>query len=327
MSNLDHPFTYQGRLIFNGIFRTEIRGNELNRDAVMQKLPKFQEGSPEHPGSGYEVRRMGDVGGEDHELPPQVHEETDDTILIRYRYEEYDTQEALVGGELETVATRSISEVDLYWVYPDYLFIRGSKSDVKQAKRDINRAIGGGVRIDELEFDFRFLLWIFYKHYEGLELANDLTIRRLSDAETRNKVGGPAEIQRFTDSRDVTRSASVLRDLLEILRGKTLTMVGGDFLLHDNTYSANISTSGRIQIKSQFEIADARDLTRVRLSVLFVKRITELYTEWETRPPRDKYPPEEFFEDVKEYLTSRGVEMQFTLEETLVPYMEQRVEE
>jgi len=327
MSSIEQPFTYQGRLIFNGIYRTTIRDDELDLDTVVERLPAFEKGSPEHPGSGYEVSKIGEAAYEEDALPVELRGLSDDTLLIRYKYEEYETQEALVEGELRNVSTRSINEVDLYWVFPDYLFLRGSKTDTDHAKEDIGRAIGGGVRINQIEFDFRFLLWMFYKHYRQEDIDPDLTINRLSDAETRNKSGAPAEIQRFTESRDVTVSESVLRDLMKILRGKTLTMIGGDFRLGDYQYAANISTSGRIQIKSQFDIADAKDLIRVLLSIYFVHKVSELYSEWETRPTEEKYPPEDFFKEVAEDLSERGVDVQFSLDETLVPYYEERSEE
>lgn len=316
-------FSYSGRLVFNGIYQTEVREKNLTLEKILSRVPRFEKGTPESPGSGYEIHDIEDYA-EINNITPEILTQQDEQVLLRYRYEEFDWEEALVDGALEEVATRSIDEVDLFWSYPDYLFIRGSQNVIDTVQKDIQRAFGGGVRLNQLEFDFRFLLWIFYKQYIGERIDNELAVHRLTDAETRDENTQKGEIKRFTGSEDVTQSTSVLTDLLRILRGKELAMIGGEFDLYGNKYSANISSDGRVEIKTQYDVAKKTDLERMALSIAFLTKITNLYSDWETRGQSDKYPPEEFFEDIKTNIENQGVDAEFNLDETLIPYYIER---
>lgn len=50
------PFTYDGRLVFNGIYTTKIINSDLDfQEVISNDLTNFSDGSIDNPGHGYQV--------------------------------------------------------------------------------------------------------------------------------------------------------------------------------------------------------------------------------------------------------------------------------
>lgn len=331
MNEITPPFTYQGRLVFNGIYKLYRDDHNFAPEKILENLPGFEKGTPGKPGSGYVISKLSDVPTRGSKNAKYNHRGVEsvlsDTFLIRYKYEEYESDRGIVNGEEKEIYTRSINEVDIYWTGSDHILVRGSRDNKKKAVSELKRIIGGNIRLHEVEFDYRFLLWIFYNSYINESLNNRVKIKSLTDAEIRNKTTQPTEIKRFSNSPDVTKSDSVLRDLLATISGKELSMVGGEFHVEDMLISANIDTRSRIHIKTRHSISDMTDIYRVGTSIFFINTIMDIYDGWSGKERSNKHPPPKFFKDVRSYLSNKGVEVQLSLDDTLIPYYEEKKDE
>jgi len=315
-------YSYDGYLVFNGLYTTDILDPDFDFDEIVSDvLVDFERGDPDEPKSGYELLEFGDLVEQSHLLSSDLKETLSDVRGIRHRYEEWETRE-LRSGEEEP--TREVRSFDLYWDYPDYMFVKGDKTQASRASQIVNYELGDYLTSRKIEFNPDFLLWLFYKEKSSETVGDNLDISLLSDAaiegEEEDMYGKEVSVDRSTD---VTKSTNVLSG---ILRGKDLIGLEGIFNARGNFVKANIQVGGRVHIKVSQDIADVEDLQRMSLALVFLRELLGLYEEWEEKPGSERIPPPEFLEEVYEECKRQGEEPVFSFDHVVEQYRNKRAQ-
>jgi hypothetical protein len=325
MADPDRKFEYNGRLVFNGLYRLDLRETEISREDVFSTFPEYQRGTPADPGKGFSHIQF-DEYEEYTELDPELSYSVDNIIYIKYKKEKF-TEEELVNseGEIETVFARDLNTVDIFLILPDCILFRGAKAEVQEAMAEVSTILNSTANLEHIDFHSDFLLWLFYIHEENEYLSSEIGIERLTDA----KVSGERDV--FGSTRRISGSTDILKSppvITAILQNETLETIGGYFVYRDANYlSADISNSGRIHIKSRADIKQSGQLHRITLSISFIKEILDTYYEWQQLEPENRYPPIDFFERLYEQLREEGVSLEVPLDEVIEVYTKKREEQ
>lgn len=326
MSESEDQFEYEGRLVFNGVFKTDTFGTDVNPERVIEDLPKYEQGSPQHPGYGFsdlDLEELAVTNLQDNGLIDLA----ENTISFQYIQEEFQEQEIVdIDGNSEIKYSRRHQSVDFYWIFPEFLFIRGAKSEVEEAVDKLKVVLERNIELSKLNFEPDFLIWLIYKHYRGEDLNTGINVDRLTDAKIQGSHDVFGSTRRISDSTDLVRSPPVIT---AILQNEDIVTIGGEFLVH-NKYglSSDISTDGRIHIKAQSnDIREANSLKRVLISILFVERLCGIYTGWLELDPSEKYPPVDFFEELYHSLENQGISTSFALDSVIDEYTAKRGEQ
>ena len=155
------PYSYQGQLVFNGIYSTNVLqpGADFAKVASEQ-LNDFTRGSPEEPKSGYEPLAFSDYATSSHIITDGLADNVSSVHGIRQKYESWDVREDRKG---EQRSVRDVSHYDIYWNEPNHLFVKGNKTQAKRASELIEYTLGDFIQSREIEFHPDFLLWLLYK--------------------------------------------------------------------------------------------------------------------------------------------------------------------
>ncbi|MDZ7689099.1 MAG: hypothetical protein U5J64_10385 [Halobacteriales archaeon] len=311
MPDEEPEFEYQGYLIFNDIYKTNLDdGSEFSGESsqVERKLEnQFPQYSHSERGSeGYknlELKRYLN------QLDEGFDKINNDTIGFRYLEEETEIKEAYVDGEIRQVEVRDLHDADVYWNHPNYLFFRGSESDSEKAVKATKRRVSGSSsNLDPIKFDPNFLLWVFYKQFDDVHNNNPpnlpFDIDRLTDAGVKGDediFGGDNTIG---DSTELVSCPPLLGAILE---DKRFSKIEGTFSMSPGTVRAAVQ-SNKVHIKSsKGSLSNEGGTRRIGLSLLFLRKLVDLYDQWENSMSKtNKHPPLSFFEKVNEVASDRG---------------------
>jgi len=313
-------YSYDGRLVFNGLYSTEILDPDFDLETTVEEgLKDFSRGTNDNPGSGYHMLDFAARVSESPDISRQIKAETEDLYGIRYRYEEWNEREVEStnsdGTEYRNV--RTTDSVDVYWDSPNYLFIKGNKTEARQAGSLIESKLGDYIRTREIGFASDFLLWILSQYKNGEQLGEELSAKLLSNARIEGEEDRFGRSNRVDDSTDIAKATTIL---MGILRGKEMAFVEGIFGMHGKFVAARIETGGRIHIKAEQDIEGSSHLERMALSVCFLKELLAVYDHWQSLPPEDKYPPVEFFKSLYEECQRQGAEITFPVDDVIERY-------
>lgn len=241
----EDEFQYDGYLVFNGLYKTKILNSDFDFEHIVNNvLVDFERGNPEKPQSGYELLNFGDMVNSSHLVSRNSQEALSDVKAIRHRYEEWEHRELPSGEEHPT---REVHSFDLYWDFPNYMFVRGDQTQASRASQIVNYELGDQIQSRKIEFSPDFLLWLFYKEKSSGEISEDFDISLLSDADIEGQREDMYGKQVSVDkSADITKSTNVLSG---ILRGKDLIRLEGIFNARGNFIKASLEVGGRVHIK------------------------------------------------------------------------------
>lgn len=317
-------FEYQGQLVFNGIYRTELRDPNFSNREIFELLPEYEPGTPTKPASGFAPADFKQTASKQGVNDIGLLHTIDDIISINYTYEEYNSQEVInEDGDTDMAYVREINDVGVYWSYPDYLFLHGTLHDVQTAIDHLRGVINDKIVIEPLDFSHDFIFWLLYQHYQNEDITEEFSVARLTNAELVGEsdlFGSHGEIQ---DSVDVSQSVPVL---LGLLRGNKISSISGHFRVLGHYISAEISSSGRVHVRTKGDIAEANDLERMIMALSFIRVLASTYNKWSQMSPKDKNPPVEFFEDLYETCVDQGVRISFSLDSVIEEYLSKRGE-
>lgn len=319
----EEKFEYDGQLVFNGIHLTDVDDESVNPDTIVDRLPSFSQGTADDPGSGYKQIRVSKLLANGQTIDDGLKEVATNLSSFRYLYEDWYESEADVDGERRVVKIPRVNDVDIYWKYPDYMFFRGQQTDSDQTEEDIKKELRGRTNLDTVTFEPDFLLWILYKYRNDDSLSSNLEARLLTECETtgpEDNYGGRNEVG---DSADICKSVPLLDALL---RQKDLTMLEGNFQVHTNHVGAKIGSRGRVHVKaSRGDVKTSNQLRRMALSLQFLEEFTELYKDWrDNMSPKDKYPPDSFFEEIRDECDTQGNRIIYSIKPVLDEYRQKR---
>lgn len=312
-------FSYDGRLVFNGLYATKLLDADFDLEHVVtNELKDFSRGTTDNPGSGYHMLNIAERAHESPEIPRQIEDFVHDVYGIRYRYEEWTEGEVASNGDgTEYRSIRSTDSIDVYWHFPDYLFIKGTKTEAEKAGNRINSKFGDYVQTREIGLSPDFLLWILSKYKNNEDLSDELSANLLSDARIEGDEDRFGRSNRVDDSTDIAKATTIL---MGILRGKQMAFLEGIFGMHGQFVKARIETGGRVHIKADQDIVGANHLKRMSLAVTFLTELVKVYEYWKDLNPKDKYPPVEFFENLYEECERQGAEITFPADDVIETY-------
>ncbi|MFD1645563.1 hypothetical protein [Haloarchaeobius litoreus] len=323
-------FDYQGYLLFNGIFETEFLDQEFGggrseaRARLGDHLPEYRS-SDESSEEGYVRLLLEDAISDDDSVDSDLEEVAQSLIPYRYKYETREPKDAYYRGEEVEVEVPYVQDSDLFWLYPNYMFLRGSKGDVKETKETTRRILDGHIRLNSVDFGGDFLLWLFYKEYEDQSLPTGIELNNLTDTELtgdRDAFGGATKVD---DSTDLERCVPMLAG---ILKDKTISTMQGYFRLFDEYNLKAQIGEGRVHIKaSRGDIKTSGDVRRMAISIAFLHELIDLHRSWTELPPTSRYPPRQFFEDLHDTANEQGVEIQSISTNVLTKYASKRGED
>ncbi|MFW6041242.1 MAG: hypothetical protein ACOC85_05345 [Thermoplasmatota archaeon] len=323
----DNGFEYQGNLIYNRIYRTDLGEKDIPfkdmKTIFEENLPEFSQGTPENPGSGYRNMNLKYYLDET-EIGKNILKERENLVSIRYIYEKWMEREIPTNGGREVRQIPEERNVDVYWVYPNYVFVRGQKRPSKKTGKVIQEKVPR-IEFDRIKFHKDFLLWIIYKYEEGEIIDKKMEVKSLTDSETRGDRDNYGKRQIVHGSTDIAKSLPII---IGILRKKELSMLEGTFKFKNRLVNAEIDTGGRIYLKvsrSAF-LKDVNDITRILTSIEFMREFIDLYEGWKKLPNKEKYPPLKFFRNLYEEAKNGGIQINFSIENLLQEYAEKRNE-
>lgn len=314
----EDPYEYDGYLVFNGLFSTNVLNPDFDLEEVVEKeLKDFSTGSIDKPGDGYRVLPFTTYVQDNHRIGPNLESNVSDIKSFRYRWEEWEEQE--VGGEsgLETRPVRESKSVDVYWHFPDFLFIKGNKTQTTKTADLIDLRLGDYVKTKEIQFTPDFLLWILSKYRNNQDLTDNLRANLLHDARIEGEEDRFGQSNVVDNSTDIAQAPNIL---MGILRGKEMTALEGIFETEGMFVNAELETDGRVHVKAEQDIHGAEPVERMSITLTFLIELLSLYEQWEGLDPDDKYPPIEFFEEIYEECRTQGAEITFPVDEVIDLY-------
>jgi hypothetical protein len=319
-------FDYSGYLIFEP-FQTKVQGrlevdpSDEAKHEIDQHLPTFERGTPESPANGFEIidiRKKLENSG-----ILNQYSEVKDTISFKHIREAFELVEVYEDGEYVEAPTVSINTVDVYWNYPNFIYLKGAKAGREKTFSRLRNLFVDSLYMKKISFDHEFFIWLFYKHYldedaEGVHIDqfHDVVLTGESDEFGReNKIMG---------SSDVLSSSTVLSGLLH---GKELTKIEGAFRHNTGTIIASISNE-KVHIKSgSGSIAQKSSIERISTAISFLTDLCRAHSTWTKLPPEDKYPPPQFFRELYEDALDQGTEVKSISSDVLYKYADLRDED
>jgi hypothetical protein len=347
-------FEYPGQLVFNGIFRTNIEPEESDvdkeklKDRLTGRLYPYSEGRPGDPGKGYSEIDLSKfvedavTKGKINPSSPLV-DIAENIITQEYIREEYDEDEVVNSeGESEIQYTRSRLRTRLYWDFPGLMFFQGAKQKVEKTVGDTRSALSvsadggldsfrsdGGtptnIRLNPVDFDSHFLLWLLYKDYEGESIDDNISIYRITDAEAE---GGEQQdffglSNQVEDSVDVVRSTAFIE---AISKNKLPSMIEGQFSAHGHDLRVKVYDYGKVHLKAREDLRQEDDLIRLLISLRFLREFTDLRQTWGSQPSHEKYVPPTFIEELDNIADDQGVDISFSREDVVGELLDRRGE-
>jgi hypothetical protein len=333
--NSGTAFDYEGYLLFNGIYKTEFidqdsRSSKSDAASTFSdKLPEYDTDDPERD-DGYERILVDDAMYDDPEVDEVLEDIAPSIIAFRYKYEtRNEGVEAYYEGERVEVDVPNTKDSDIYWIHPEYVYLRGALDDIKETREKTFRILSDNVRIDPIDFGGDFLLWLFYMHKEDLSFPDGIDTKHFTDGVVSGERDPFGKNNTVDDSTQLDQCVPIL---VGILKDKSITQLEGYFdLFDDHTVKAQLgekNQQGRIHVKSKGAISETpNDVKRVAIALNFVNQLVELYDYWEQLSPTDKYPPKSFFADLYTTARDHGVEIERISQNVLTRYARLRNED
>lgn len=324
----DEKFNYTGYLVFNGLYTTTFKEGfsqkntiEQVRTALDERLPPVTKKEENGPKSGYknldlehylEAQRAEKLGLEHHELAEQL-------LGKEFVNETVGKEEEILSNDGERVEGEVLRRRNayLYWLLPDLLIIQGSNPNVNSAESHLHQVFGtnGGntpdLKLDPLEFDSHFLLWMIYQDYQGNEVGQEINIHQINSVEIQGGKDFFGETAQVTGSTNIIRSTPFIEGLF---KNKLPVEIEALYNIAGQNLVAEIRDNGRVHIKSEVDIGSASKLERVLMGLEFVRRLTRLRWDWEYFDPENKYVPPSFIVELDEIAEEQDIEIDFRRE-------------
>lgn len=273
MAALEHEFSLDGMLVFNGLYECRVP-EELDFETVLLSLPGFEEGSPESPGDGFSRIRLEDVLDSRSDLDVELLDEVRDFDHIRYTAEQYDQTVADVDGERRVVSVPSRRQVDFHWRFPDLLAARGNREDTEQALQALVGELDDAVDVQEIRFGSEFLQELFEAHRRDW---SGLVLDRVTEVDLRSTSGKFGQVNRVSATGESLSAESVALDT----EGHKIASLGGGFRVGEYDVPATVSTDGRVHVRAAGDVQSKDDYGRTFLGLAFLNRLVRAYREWE----------------------------------------------
>ncbi|WP_435097246.1 hypothetical protein [Halarchaeum sp. P4] len=326
-------FTYEGTLVFNGIYRTiSVDSDDLDGEKLSE-LTSFDRGTPGEEKSGFKQIELSNYFDRYDAIKPSLKKVASETLIQEFKSESYNQPDELVDEEGDPTSgwERSTNSSYFHWDNPDYAFFQGSHGKVSDLKERLHEDWSGEVELEPLTIKPDFLLYLL-KKYDEDERLNGISISNLSDVRMSGDIGAYGEENEVRNSLNATHALPVIAG---ILLNYEIREIEGRFSFEDYDITANIQTNvrdyttGRIHVKVENSIDDSPHLIRMLLSLYFLRRLIRLYDEWTSLDPTEKYVSPKFFAKLHRRAADlpQSAEYDFPLSELVTDYAEKRGED
>lgn len=316
-------FDYSGYLLFEPYQtsvrdRLDVKNIEEAEQSLTKLLPEFEQGTPQDPGDGFRQLSLRQLAAEAGML--NKYAELNKTGALRYINESFEKSKAYHQGELIEAQTIHRESNEIYWNYPDFLFLRGSKKQRENSLRRLRSLLVDSLYLEQISFEPEFLLWVLYMYYLGEELELG-EVQRVHDVVHSGEIDNLGSSINIADSTDVLSSLPVIHG---ILHDQDISEIEGIFNRGNLPLRVRISEDS-IHLKiSDGVLSDRSSFERILISIDFVTNLCKTYMNWSSLSPEDRYPPPAFFEDIYEQAMERGIEVDSVPSSVIEKYRELR---
>lgn len=323
-------YSYDGWLVFNELLSTEIFGDKERPevDDIIESFNHYSEGMPKDSTSGFQRLPIEQDLARLDDLSHQLTSFSEELRAFRYIDENWVEQWGYTEEAEEKMFYRpNHDQVDIFWdTARNTMMMRGDAQLLEQKRKDIRGALSENLKLDKVEFDNDFFLWLLYKEYESgsgeLDSASDLHIRKLTRGETVGSAEESDERVQVQGKDDLLKSVVML---VPVLGGQSIGELQGKFILGSKQVEAKISYGGRVHVLvTDNPMSSWEDARKMGLSVLFLSKLINIYQRWENLDSDHKYPPPSFFDDLRENADSEGWHLRFDPQKVKQEYRRKR---
>lgn len=303
----EHPeefFSFSYWLKFNGLFFTEETDGPVDPENLTDQVEQYTEGSPVSPDEGYRQTDLSDWLAQATDLSGSLSNLADDLYTYEYVKERWPERDVYNEDGIEQIAYgENHKRMNIFWAYDDIMIIRARKSVLSEKRGELLGGLSDDLLLDEVNFDFDFLLWLLYQWYQDNRLRANLRLHGVSDCKTVGRSNRDKEVE-VGGENDITRSVPFISAILD---GNKIDQLEGDFIIDATHIVAQIESEGVIHVKaSREDMQELNQLKQMGRAVQFLIEMMRLYEEWVKLPPEDRYPPKDFFQTLLEICDDEG---------------------
>lgn len=321
-NEIDQMFSYDGQLIFRTLELPSEPKQDVDR--FVEKLSESDRNLDRSDGI-FRQRNLDDPLMGDFKTLDEVRHEME---LLQFVQEVHGPETTILTEGGDRVQGQEITErtADCVFLPNGRVLIRGPRMMFQSVNQRLNAAVETSDRLNRVELKSHFLLWLLWKYHqkESLEgINNPLQPVSLNVAQIETADDALTETTKYSGDGVVQSSLF----LIDLLRGGNIQALGGVFKLGNRFIEMNINLDSSIHVQVSEALGNLPDIGRYLLAVQATDRIVEQYQKWEHLPKKKKYPPKEFFMELKEELSDSGVDANFSLIDAVAPILELRGEE
>jgi hypothetical protein len=307
-----NDFQFEGRLTFPRLFHLESPGEPKHDVEEIELLQSVQDSDLET-----DIRRI--------DLEASVSEKDDISEYLanfaerfdcyRYRFETRSKRHILTdeGKDVTEKTIRHIETTHIFWS-PTYVILLGSHSAVDAAV-SIARRLAGENMLREITIGPNFLEWFLYNQYTNQPIRPEFSFQRITKAETSPVASQQGDVRDY-HSLAKNSDCSLENLLIDILNGRNITQVAGEFEVAGYEINANIRESEGVNIyQGQGSLDDSSDLRRLLLALRFLYELVDTLTRWDSWPREKRKPPVNFYTDIYQSLEGEGYQIEGGFEE------------
>jgi hypothetical protein len=260
-------FEYSGHLIFS-TFHLKLKNQDFSEaiPELLHEIPNYEEGNPENPGEGYIELDIHEFAEKESNLPYWMLDEIKEWTDIRYKWEEYETQEAFVEGDQFEVKISSIHSVDIFFHPSGYALFRGTQSAIHRATSRIEQAAGGEIMLDTANLNIPELI---KNINEESNKEHRITFKGAKNASFKS-------VDAYTDQVSVSGSDVLSDSIVDEAQTKgQIIHLNGIFYFDERSFVSDIRQD-KIHIRSSRDLRELPSASRIVISVLFTFEMLEI---------------------------------------------------
>lgn len=303
-------FEYSGLLTFRAISG---EGTDFRAADLEDNLPKFSQ--IELGTQSYGFKRLDPKEYENfNNISIDLRSVYTQSDVFRYKREDIGSEIEAVTQQNERISANLISiETGELVITPEgNLLFRGSQNELHNIINHLQQNVSNHYSLRSIEFDSDFLLWVFWHCFqdESIGTGSPLRLNRV-ELQGERDIFGQSIVY---EGEDITQSSVVIT---HILQNNSIQTIGGLFDFSGLYVDLDINSDGRIHVRVAEDIRKSSQIVRFLSAVQSVDLVTESYTNWKKMPKKRRYPPKSFYFNLRDYIKSEGVKIDFSISDAV----------
>lgn len=235
-------------------------------------------------------------------------------ITKRYIHEDYGTITTIDFNGNERLSYFPKHQItNIFWLFPDLMLIMGPKDDSEQSFETLVELLENDIELELIKFPHDFFMWLECQYIlnEGI-VDEDLKIIKVEDDDTENpklRTNRSGYQTTVKGSDDAILSSPTLSALAA---GHNLKSVKMNFELDDvmgkYRISATLSQLEGIFIYRRYVNFSKDENSKFLYSLIFLRKIFEVYNSWLELPREKRCPSKECFEKMRKEMTNQSLD-------------------